>query len=143
MPMHNFIDNQYLLFIIVVIDLSRTCDNIVILIYNALIMLMIYSWIKIKLKVLIFSTVDRKQTEQENKRKNRQTEHYQVFPKHQVLAKILYRHSSMSEDRLLVRWIMGTGSAAVRSLPRGPVGTRSPHASDHGRVPCRRQTPPG
>jgi hypothetical protein len=47
---------QCLLFI-TVIDLSRTCDNIATLIYNALIMLMIYSWIKIKLKLLIFPTI--------------------------------------------------------------------------------------
>jgi hypothetical protein len=46
---------QYLLFI-VVIDLSKTCDGIATLIYNALVMFMIYSWIKIKLKVLIYPT---------------------------------------------------------------------------------------
>jgi hypothetical protein len=44
---------QCLLFIIV-IDLSRTCDSTAILIYNVLIMLMIYPRIKIKLKVQIF-----------------------------------------------------------------------------------------
>jgi hypothetical protein len=46
---------QYLLFI-AFIDLSRTCDTVASLICYALAMLMIYSWIKIKLKVLIFST---------------------------------------------------------------------------------------
>jgi hypothetical protein len=46
---------QYLLFI-AMIDLSRTYDSIARLMYNALLMFMIYSWIKIKLKVLIFST---------------------------------------------------------------------------------------
>jgi hypothetical protein len=40
-----------------VIDLSRTCDNTVILICNALVMFMIYPWVKIKLKVLIFPTI--------------------------------------------------------------------------------------
>jgi hypothetical protein len=49
---------QYLLFI-TVIDLSRTCDSTVILIYNALVMFMIYPWIKIKLKVLIFPTIQK------------------------------------------------------------------------------------
>ncbi len=47
---------QYLLFI-TVIDLSRTCDSFASLIYNALVMFMIYSWIKIKLKVLLFLTI--------------------------------------------------------------------------------------
>jgi hypothetical protein len=46
---------QYLLFI-VVIDLSITCDSLATLIYNALVMFMSYSLIKIKLKVLIFPT---------------------------------------------------------------------------------------
>jgi hypothetical protein len=46
---------QYLL-LIAMIDISRTCDSNVILIYNALVMFMIYPWIKIKLKVLIFPT---------------------------------------------------------------------------------------
>jgi hypothetical protein len=46
---------QYLLFI-VVIYLSKTCDGIATLIYNALVMFMIYFWIKIKLKVLIYPT---------------------------------------------------------------------------------------
>jgi hypothetical protein len=32
---------------IAVIDLSRTCDTTAILIYNALVMFMIYPWIKI------------------------------------------------------------------------------------------------
>ena len=51
------VDNllQCLLFI-AVIDLSRTCDSTVALIYKSLIMFMIYPWIKIKLKVLIFPT---------------------------------------------------------------------------------------
>jgi hypothetical protein len=40
----------------VVIDLSSTFDNTVVLIYNLLFMFIIYLWIKIKLKVLIFST---------------------------------------------------------------------------------------
>jgi hypothetical protein len=38
------------------IDLSRTYDSTVSLIYYALVMFMIYPWIKIKLKMLIFST---------------------------------------------------------------------------------------
>jgi hypothetical protein len=42
-----------------VINLSRTCDSIATLIYNALVMFMIYSWIKIKLKVLIFPTIQK------------------------------------------------------------------------------------
>jgi hypothetical protein len=46
---------QYLLFI-VVIDLSITCDSLATLIYNALVMFMSYSLIKIKLKLLIFPT---------------------------------------------------------------------------------------
>jgi hypothetical protein len=46
---------QYLLFI-VVIDLSKTCDSIATLICNVLVMFMIYPYIKIKLKLLIFST---------------------------------------------------------------------------------------
>jgi hypothetical protein len=53
------VDNllQCLLFI-AVIDLSRTCDSTVALICKSLIMFMIYPWIKIKLKVLIFPTND-------------------------------------------------------------------------------------
>jgi hypothetical protein len=47
---------QCLLFI-VVIDLSITCDSTAILIYNALVIFVIYPWIKIKLKVLIFRTI--------------------------------------------------------------------------------------
>jgi hypothetical protein len=47
---------QYLLFI-AMIDLSRTCDSSANLICNALVMFMIYSWIKIKLKVPIYPTV--------------------------------------------------------------------------------------
>jgi hypothetical protein len=46
---------QCLLFI-VVIDISRTCDSIATLICTALVMFMIYAWIKIVLKVLIFPT---------------------------------------------------------------------------------------
>jgi hypothetical protein len=42
------------LLIIVMIDLSRTCGTTASLICNALLMFMIYSWIKIKLKVLLF-----------------------------------------------------------------------------------------
>jgi hypothetical protein len=49
---------QCLLFI-AVIDLSRTCDSTAILICNTLVMFMIYSWIKIKLKILIFSTIQK------------------------------------------------------------------------------------
>jgi hypothetical protein len=49
---------QCLLFIDV-IDLSTTYDSIATLIYNALVMFMFYSWIKIKLKVLIFSTIQK------------------------------------------------------------------------------------
>jgi hypothetical protein len=54
------VDNllQSLMFI-AVIDLSRTCDSTAILICNALVMFMIYSWIKIKLKVLIFPTIQK------------------------------------------------------------------------------------
>jgi hypothetical protein len=42
---------------ITVIDLSRTCDSISTLIYNASVIFMIYSWIKIKPKVIINPTV--------------------------------------------------------------------------------------
>jgi hypothetical protein len=49
---------QCLLFI-AAIDLSRTCDSTAILICNTLAMFMIYSWIKIKLKVLIFPTIEK------------------------------------------------------------------------------------
>jgi hypothetical protein len=49
---------QCLLFI-AIIDLSRTCDSTASLIYNALLIFMIYSWIKIKLKVLIFLTIQK------------------------------------------------------------------------------------
>jgi hypothetical protein len=38
------------------IDLSRTFGSTATLICNALVVFMIYSWIKIKLKVLIFPT---------------------------------------------------------------------------------------
>jgi hypothetical protein len=49
---------QCLLFI-AMIYLSRTCDSTAILICSALVMFMIYPWIKIKLKVLIFSTIQK------------------------------------------------------------------------------------
>jgi hypothetical protein len=52
---------QYLLFI-VIIDLSRTCCTTATLIYNALVIFIIYPWIKLKLKVLIFSTTDHNYT---------------------------------------------------------------------------------
>jgi hypothetical protein len=42
-----------------VIDLFRTCDSTNILICNALVMFMIYLWIKIKLKVLLFPTIQK------------------------------------------------------------------------------------
>jgi hypothetical protein len=42
--------------LIVVIDLSSIFDSIVVSMYNLLFMFMIYFWIKIKLKVLLFST---------------------------------------------------------------------------------------
>jgi ABC-type transport system involved in Fe-S cluster assembly fused permease/ATPase subunit len=45
---------QCLLFI-AMIDLSKTCDTIASLICYALVMFMIYPWIKIKLKVLFFN----------------------------------------------------------------------------------------
>jgi hypothetical protein len=41
------------------IDLSRTCGSTVSLICNTLLMFMIYSWIKIKLKVIIFLTIQK------------------------------------------------------------------------------------
>jgi hypothetical protein len=44
---------QCLLFI-AMIDLSRTCGTVASLICYALVMFMIYPWIKIKLKVIIF-----------------------------------------------------------------------------------------
>jgi hypothetical protein len=47
---------QYLLFIIM-IDLTTTCGTVASLICYALVMFMIYSWVKIKLKVLIFPTI--------------------------------------------------------------------------------------
>jgi hypothetical protein len=49
---------QYLLFI-AMIDLSRTRGTAASLICYALVMFMIYPWIKIKLKVLIFSTIQK------------------------------------------------------------------------------------
>jgi hypothetical protein len=45
--------------VIAMMDLSRTCGNTAALIYNALVMFMIYSWIKIKLKVLIFPSIQK------------------------------------------------------------------------------------
>jgi hypothetical protein len=42
---------------IAMIDLSRTCDIATILICYALVIFMIYSWIKIKLKVLIYLSI--------------------------------------------------------------------------------------
>jgi hypothetical protein len=48
---------QYLLFI-AMIDLSRTCGTTASLICYALVMFMIYPWIK-KLKVLIFPTIQK------------------------------------------------------------------------------------
>jgi hypothetical protein len=58
MHRHNLLDNmlQCLLFI-TMIDLFRTCDSTASLFCNALVMFMIYPWIKIKLKVIIFLTV--------------------------------------------------------------------------------------
>jgi hypothetical protein len=52
------VDNllQYLLFI-TMIDLFRTYSTTASLICNALLIFMIYSWIKIKLKILIFPTL--------------------------------------------------------------------------------------
>jgi hypothetical protein len=47
---------QCLLFI-AIIDLSRTCNSTTILICNALVMFIIYPWIKIKLKLLMFPTI--------------------------------------------------------------------------------------
>jgi hypothetical protein len=47
------------LLFIAVIDLSRTCDSIATLICIALVMFMIYSWIKMKLKVLIYPTIQK------------------------------------------------------------------------------------
>jgi hypothetical protein len=49
---------QYLLFIDV-IHISRTCNSIVSLICYALIMFIIYLWIKIKLKVLLLPTIQK------------------------------------------------------------------------------------
>jgi hypothetical protein len=49
---------QCLLFI-AMIDLSITCGSITSLICNLLVMFMIYPWIKIKLKVLIFLTIQK------------------------------------------------------------------------------------
>jgi hypothetical protein len=55
-----FLDNlvQCLLFVDM-IDMSRSCDSSTDLIYYASIMFMIYSWIKIKLKMLIFPTIQK------------------------------------------------------------------------------------
>jgi hypothetical protein len=44
---------------IAMIDLSRTCDTATSLICYALVMIMIYSWIKIKLKVLIYLSIQK------------------------------------------------------------------------------------
>jgi hypothetical protein len=44
---------------IAIIDLSRTCASTASLICIALVMFMIYPWIKIKLKVLIFLTIQK------------------------------------------------------------------------------------
>jgi hypothetical protein len=41
------------------IDLSRTCGTVASLICYALFMFMIYPWIKMKLKVLIFLTIQK------------------------------------------------------------------------------------
>jgi hypothetical protein len=41
------------------IDLSRNCGTAATLIFNALVMFMIYPWIKIKLKVLISTTIQK------------------------------------------------------------------------------------
>jgi hypothetical protein len=49
---------QWLLFI-AIIDLSRTCGTATSLICYTLVMFMIYPWIKIKLKVLIFLTIQK------------------------------------------------------------------------------------
>jgi hypothetical protein len=49
---------QYLLFI-ATIYLSTTCGTAATLICNALVMFMIYPWIKIKLKVLICPTIQK------------------------------------------------------------------------------------
>jgi hypothetical protein len=49
---------QYLLFI-AMIYLSRTCGSAASLIFIASVMFLIYLWIKIKLKVLIFSTIQK------------------------------------------------------------------------------------
>jgi hypothetical protein len=49
---------QCLLFI-AMIDLSRTCGTAASLICYALVMFMIYPWIKIKLKVLIFPIIQK------------------------------------------------------------------------------------
>jgi hypothetical protein len=47
---------QYLI-CIVMIDLSSTCDSIVVLIYKSLVMFMTYFCIKIKLKALLFLAI--------------------------------------------------------------------------------------
>jgi hypothetical protein len=47
------------LLLIIMIGLSKTCDIFATLICNALIMFVIYSWIKIKLKVLIYPTIQK------------------------------------------------------------------------------------
>jgi hypothetical protein len=45
------------LFNIVVIDLFSTSDSVVVSFFNSLVIFMIYFWIKIKLKVLLFPTI--------------------------------------------------------------------------------------
>jgi hypothetical protein len=49
------LDNMSQCFLfIAMIDLSRTCGSVTSLICYAIVMFMIYSWIKIKLKVIIY-----------------------------------------------------------------------------------------
>jgi hypothetical protein len=47
------------LLFIAMIDLSRTCDSTTSLICYALVMFMIYPWIKVKLKVVLFPTLQK------------------------------------------------------------------------------------
>jgi hypothetical protein len=49
---------QYFM-LIAMIDLYRTCDSTAVLICKSLVMFMSYSWIKVKLKVLIFPTIQK------------------------------------------------------------------------------------
>jgi hypothetical protein len=53
---------QYLMFI-AMIDLSRTCNIATSLICYALVMFIIYYWIKIKLKMLIYLSVMTRKTQ--------------------------------------------------------------------------------